>query len=111
MISALGKQPVILVDDTDVIKPYGEKFESLGKVRDGSSKDNKIEKGYFGTEIVGLTANKKQPISLFSHLHSSIEKGYKSTNEILFQGLNQVIDSLSVKATFIFDRGYDMNAL
>ncbi len=28
-----------------------------------------------------------------------------------FQGLNQVMNSLQGKATFVFDRGYDMNAL
>lgn len=111
MVSALGEQPVILVDDSDVIKPYGEKFESLGRVRDGSSKDNKLEKGYHVTEMVGLTANNKQPVSLFSRIHSSHEKGYKSTNTILFEGLKQVINALGKKATFIFDRGYDMNAL
>jgi hypothetical protein len=111
MMKSLGKQPIILVDDSDVIKPHGEKFEALGQVRDGSSKEKKIEKGYFMTEMVGLTANKKQPVSLYSHLHSSLEKDYKSTNHVLFQGLNQVIDSLLEKATFVFDRGYDMNAL
>ena len=110
-VKALGKEPIILVDDTDVIKPYGEKFEALGEVRDGSSKGNKIEKGYLVTEIVGLAANKKQPVSLFSHIHSSKEKGYKSTNTVLFGGLENVIDSLQEKATFVFDRGYDMNAL
>lgn len=107
----LGDQPVILVDDSDVIKPHGQKFEALGQVRDGSSKDNKIEKGYMVTEMVGITANKKQPVSLFSHIHSSRETGYTSANDVLFQGLNQVIDSLSTKATFVFDRYYDMNAL
>lgn len=107
----LGNNPVILVDDTDVIKPHGKKFEALGKVKDGSSKDNKIEKGYLVTEMVGLTASKKQPVSLFTHIHSSKEKGYKSTNEVTFQGLNQVINCLQGKATFVFDRGYDMNAL
>jgi hypothetical protein len=111
MLDSLEKHPVILVDDSDVIKPHGKKFEALGKVRDGSSLDNKIEKGYLMTEIVGLTTNKKQPVSLFSHLHSSKEKHYKSTNEVLFQGLNQVINNLQSKAVFVFDRGYDMNAL
>jgi hypothetical protein len=111
MAKVLGNNPVILVDDTDVIKPHGKKFEALGKVKDGSSKDNKIEKGYLVTEMVGLTASKKQPVSLFTHIHSSKEKGYKSTNEVTFQGLNQVINSLQGKATFVFDRGYDMNAL
>jgi len=71
----LGNNPVILVDDTDVIKPHGEKFEALGKVRDGSSKGNKIEKGYLVTEMVGLTSNEKQPVSLFTHIYSSRERG------------------------------------
>ena len=108
---SLGDHPVILVDDSDVIKPHGKKFEALGQVRDGSSKDNKIEKGDMVTEMVGLTANKRQPVSLFSHIHSSKEIGYTSSNDILFQGLNQVIDSLSTRATFVFDRYFDMNAL
>jgi hypothetical protein len=110
-MGSLGKEPVILVDDTDVIKPYGEKFEALGEVRDGSSKGKNIEKGYLVTEIVGLTANKRQPISLFSRIHSPKERGYKSTNAVLFKGLESVISSLQGRATFVFDRGYDMNAL
>src|SRR5699024_2082175 len=49
MVNTLGENPIILVDDSDIIKPYGEKFEALGQVRDGSSKDKKIEKGYHVT--------------------------------------------------------------
>ena len=85
-VKALGKEPIILVDDTDVIKPYGEKFEALGEVRDGSSKGNKIEKGYLVTEIVGLAANKKQPVSLFSHIHSSKEKGLNQPTRFCLGG-------------------------
>lgn len=88
-INSLGEEPIILVDDTDIVKPYGKRFEALGEVRDGSSKGNKIEKGYLVTEIVGLTVSKKQPISLFSHIHSSKEQGYKSTNAVLFKGLKE----------------------
>lgn len=111
MVNVIGEEPVILVDDSDITKPHGEKFEALGQVRDGSSKDKKIEKGYLVTEIVGLTANKKQPVSLFSHIHSSREHAYKSTNYVTFMGLEQTIAALDTKATFVFDRGYDMNAL
>ena len=103
--------PVILVDDSDVIKPYGNKFDSLGIVRDGSSRKNTYEKGYKVTEMVALTQNKKHPVSLFSKIHSAKEKEYKSTNHITFQGLTSVINTLNTKGTFIFDRGYDMNDL
>lgn len=81
-MGTLGNNPVFLVDDSDIIKPSGQKFEDLGIVRDGSIKDKKFEKGYHHTEIVGLTQNMKQPISLFSHIHSSTQKDYVSNNDI-----------------------------
>ena len=57
----IGKTPVILVDDSDVIKPHGFHFDSLGVVRDGSSIKKNYEKGYKVTEMVALTEKKKQP--------------------------------------------------
>ena len=109
---ALGDEPVFLVDDSDVTKPLGNKFEALGIVRDGSSKDKSYEKGYHHTEIVGLTNNFKQPISLFSKIHSSTQKEYISNNNITYEGLNFVVTLLnerSLQGTFVLDRGYDSN--
>lgn len=109
---ALGDEPVFLVDDSDVTKPLGNKFEALGIVRDGSSKDKSYEKGYHHTEIVGLTNNFKQPISLFSKIHSSTQKEYISNNNITYEGLNSVVTLLNernLQGTFVLDRGYDSN--
>ena len=109
---ALGDEPVFLVDDSDVTKPLGNKFEALGIVRDGSSKDKSYEKGYHHTEIVGLTNNFKQPISLFSKIHSSTQKEYISNNNVTYEGLNFVVTLLnerSLQGTFVLDRGYDSN--
>ena len=109
---ALGDEPVFLVDDSDVTKPLGNKFEDLRIVRDGSSKDKSYEKGYHHTEIVGLTNNFKQPISLFSKIHSSTQKVYISNNNITYEGLNSVVTLLnerSLQGTFVLDRGYDSN--
>src|SRR5699024_7059499 len=40
------------------------------------------------------------------------EKRYTSANDVLFEGLGHVISHLNQKvATFVFDRGYDMNAM
>lgn len=113
LIHNLADEPVFLVDDTDIIKPYGKVFEALGKVRDGSDPKHGIKPGYTVTEIVGLTAHEKQPVSFFSHIHSSQENGYISTNRVLYDGLNQVLFQLKKdsRPTFVFDRGYDMNAL
>ena len=97
VIDSSGESPVFIIDDSDVVKLLGSKFEDLGIVRDGSSKNKTYEKGYHVTEIVGLTKNKKQPISMFSKVHSSVSKEYVSANSITFEGLNRIITILQEK--------------
>lgn len=112
VMDSLGDTPVFIIDDSDIVKPLGEKFEALGTVRDGSSKNKNYEKGYHLTEIVGLTKNFKQPISIFSQIYSSSQEEYVSDNTPLFEGMNKVIDLLNVrkkKGIFVHDRGYDNN--
>lgn len=65
-------------------KPDGYKFEALGIVRDGSestSTKNVYKKGYHVTEACVLTTS-NHPVSIFSRIHSSAEKNYKSANAI-----------------------------
>lgn len=54
------QEPVIHIDDSDVVKPDGYKFEALGLVRDGSkstASKTVYEKGYHVTEACVLTKN------------------------------------------------------
>lgn len=113
-MNSLGTQPIFIIDDSDVTKPLGEKFEDLGIVRDGSSKNKTYEKGYHHTEIIGLTQNNRQPISIYSQLHSSKSKEYISANDETFKALDTVInilDDRNIKGIFINDRGYDVNEI
>lgn len=113
-IDSLGTNPIFIIDDSDVTKPLGEKFEDLGIVRDGSSKRKTYEKGYHHTEIVGLTENNKQPISVYSQIHSSKSKEYVSANDETFKALDTVIDILDercITGIFVNDRGYDNNKI
>lgn len=104
--------PVIHIDDSDVVKPDGHKFEALGLVRDGSkSTDTKnvYEKGYHVTEACVLT-NSNHPVSIFSRIHSSREKEFTSINDITFSAMERGA-ALFGKATFVMDRGYDDNKM
>ena len=104
--------PVIHIDDSDVTKPEGFKFEALGIVRDGSESTvtkNVYKKGYHVTEACVLTSS-NHPVSIFSRIHSSSEKDYKSVNTITFSALEQAT-ALFGKATFAMDRGYDDNKI
>lgn len=98
----------IFVDDSDIIKPYGHAFEDLGLVRDGSSIDKKIEKGYHVTEICALLNKGKQPISLYSQIYSSISEDFVSENVETQSALISVFNDFP-DATYVFDRGYDAN--
>lgn len=105
-------EPVIHIDDSDVVKPDGYKFEALGIVRDGSkSTDTKnvYEKGYHVTEACAITTN-GHPVSIFSEIHSSKEKNFTSINDVTFSAMERG-KQLFGKATFVMDRGYDDNKM
>lgn len=100
------KDNLIIVDNSEIVKPYSNKLEALGKVRDGST--GRIEKGYWTTNMIGITSTTKHPISLYSHLFSSTEKGFVSQNEETYKGLRHVRNVLDTRqATFVMDRDYD----
>ena len=106
------EEPVIHIDDSDVVKPDGYKFESLGLVRDGSkstSSKTVYEKGYHVTEACVLTKN-NHPVSIFSEIHSSKEKNFTSINDVTFSAMERGA-ALFGKATFAMDRGYDDNKM
>ena len=105
-------EPVVHIDDSDVVKPDGCKFETLGLVRDGSkSSDTKnvYEKGYHVTEACVLTKS-SHPVSIYSRIHSSREKNFSSANTVTFAAMERAA-ALFGKATFVMDRGYDDNKM
>jgi len=62
----LPDNPIVIVDDSDVIKPLGRKFESLGSA--SSTKKNVYEKGYHMCEMVALTKSANFLTNLVLHL-------------------------------------------
>ncbi len=105
-------EPVVHIDDSDIVKPDGCKFESLGLVRDGSKSTGTkhiYEKGYHVTEACALAKN-GHPVSIFSKVHSSKEKDFTSINDVTFSAMERAA-SLFGKATFVMDRGYDDNKM
>ena len=105
-------EPVIFIDDSDVVKPDGRQFQCLGLVRDGSKSShskNLYEKGYHVTEACVLTKS-GHPVSIFSQIHSSKEKDFTSINDVTFHAMDTG-RSLFGKASFVMDRGYDDNKM
>ena len=106
------EQPVIHIDDSDVAKPDGYKFEALGRVRDGSKSTNSktiYDKGYHVTEACVMTTN-NHPVSIYSKIHSSNESNFTSINNVTFEAMERG-KAMFKKATFVMDRGYDDNKM
>lgn len=88
--------PIIRIDDSDVIKPEGYQFEALGRVRDDSastSTKNVYQKGYLVTETTVLM-NNQHPVSIFSKVYSSYEKDFCSTNAVTFSAIERAKNCL-----------------
>jgi len=104
------KEKVFLIDDTDVMKPYGKAFEGMAKVRDASypGESTKYDHGYKVTTITGLSSKKKQPIPFYDHVHSPFELDFLSVNNITNIGVRRISEHLKpCEGMFVGDRGYD----
>ena len=84
------QEPVIHIDDSDIVKPDGYKFEALG--------------------LVCVLTKNNHPVSIFSKIHSSKEKNFTSNNDVTFSAMERGA-ALFGKATFAMDRGYDDNKM
>src|SRR5699024_52061 len=60
------QENLVIIDNSEVVKPYSYKTEELGKVREGSTV--KTEKSYWTTNMIGVMKNKKHPTPICSHL-------------------------------------------
>ena len=106
-----GEEPVAIFDDSDIAKIYGNKFEDLDNIIDGSSLNKKVTKGYNVCEAVILTEKEKQPISVYSKIYSCKSDGFISKNKYTLDSIDAVQKVLKRKFTGVFDRGYDDNKI
>jgi len=101
----INERTIFCIDNTDIIKPHGTKFEHLSFVRDGST--GRIEKGYEVMDITALSHNHRQPIPIYSFPFAYNDKNYQSNNCETERGLDLIRQSFGPIGIKVFDRGYD----
>lgn len=112
-IKNLPDDEIILIeDDSDVNKEYSRKMEDLCVVRDASKQKETYVSGYHICEVVGLSKNETQPISLYSKIYSTESKGFLSQGDETKKSEKYVIENIrkekpNVKIIAVKDRGYD----
>lgn len=106
--TSIPDNPLVIVDESDIAKPYAEKMEALGQIHDGSKKT--IEKGYTTINFALSTAKTKHPLPLYTHVCSAQEDGFESMNVEKAKGFNTINRLMDEqKCTFVMDRLYDSN--
>lgn len=110
LLDMVPEDVVIHLDDSDITKPCGKKFENLCTVRDGSESTESRpvwKPGYHVAEATVLT-HSKQPVSIFSKIYSTGSADYISQRDVTFDSIRQSLFYFG-HATFVMDRGFDDN--
>ena len=101
----IDDKTILIIDGSDIAKPYSKKLEDLCEVKDGST--GEITQGYFMLEMTALTEKHKMPIPVYSKIYSSKEEGFISEDAEVLNGLKCLTAQFGRKGIRALDRGYD----
>ena len=98
---------LIILDPSDVQKPYAKKMEHLAKVWDGSKGDVGDNLGYWGCMAVACESGGRRPVPLHFRLWSADSPGFVSENDEV-EGIVKAISKHTKKrGIYVYDRGGD----
>jgi hypothetical protein len=103
--SRVGRDTLLVLDLSDVVKPYAEKMEYLARVRDGSRKE--LADGYWLCQVIGVEPEGSEITPLYGELYSQEAPDFVSENEEIFKALRLVSRAVEGRGTWVIDRGGD----
>lgn len=105
----IGKDTLLIVDPTDLIKKYAKKMENLAEVMDGSEK--KIGNGYWMCEVVGAEVGSSEITPLAQTLWSQKASDFVSENHQVLEVVDKVLRATQKCGVLVYDRGGDRRKL
>lgn len=99
------EETLLVVDLTDVSKPYARKMEHLARVRDGST--GELTKGYWCCQVVGVERDEADVIPLYQALYSQKAPDFVSENEEVGRAVEQVREATGGRGILVIDRAGD----
>ena len=103
----LSNKAILIIDDSDIIKPCSTKMEGLAKVRDGSTGEYGM--GYHMLDVAALTPEHKSPIPVYTRVYSAEEEGFISADDEVLKALEFLRTYFARNNIRAFDRGFDAN--
>jgi len=99
------KDTLIVIDVTDIRKPYAERMPYLAHVRDGST--GEIVNGYWACTAIACEMGKRRVIPLHGRLWSTDAPGVKSENAQLLRVVDTIKRATGGRGIYVLDRGGD----
>jgi len=103
------KDTLLVIDVSDITKPYAKKMEHLGKVRDGST--GEITDGYWTCNVIACEEGKRRVVPLYQRLYSAEAPEFESENEEIVRGVDTVRRWTNGRGVWVMDRGGDREKL
>ena len=98
---------LIILDPSDVQKPYAKKMEYLAKVWDGSKGEVGDNLGYWGCMAVACESGGRRPVPLHFRLWSADSPGFVSESEEVKAVVDGITRHTKRRGIFVYDRGGD----
>ena len=105
----VGERTLLIVDISDIAKPYAEKMEYLARVRDGSTGD--IADGYWLCQVIAVENEDTAIVPLYSALYSQAAPDFVSENAEIKGAMAAVSEACEDRGIWVIDRGGDRGAL
>jgi hypothetical protein len=100
---------LLILDLSDVVKPYAQKMEYLARVRDGST--GEIADGYALTQVIAVENQGREITPLYGDLYSSVAADHISENEEILRAIGHVSRACPERGIWVIDRGADRGEL
>ncbi len=100
---------LIYSDLSDLAKEHAEKMPDLDRVRDGSQSKKgkpKTTPGFWLNEVY-VQFPQKKIFTAIVYPFSTLEKGFRSTTDLILRHIRLVFEALGGLGLWISDRGYD----
>jgi hypothetical protein len=104
------ERTLLVLDLSDLKKPYAEKMEYLARVRDGSA-GGEIVDGYWTKQVIASEVGKDEITPLYLSLYSQKSPDFDSENIEIIKTFNQVGKAVGNRGIWVIDRGGDRDDL
>ncbi len=103
------ERTLLVLDLSDIAKPYAEKMEYLARVRVGST--GGLANGYWLCQVIGVENEDSAIVPLYSALYSQRAPDFQSENEEIKAAFSQVSAACGGRGVWVVGRGGDRGEL